>query len=215
MFDTCRDWQQKLDESEHCVLPIEVWGALEDHCAHCEECSARLRADSQFKLQVGKAVGELSPAESNLFDAGVLSQISLPDTESDEFIASGFNFRTWLKDQIQRSSFAFLGQLAGGVVVASCLTAFCLSAAIQPAYKAHETTHMLQDSKPQAANLANHPVPMESLLVTPSPKAALLWSKTPPAASVSPDPSSAQGSTLPLKNPHDQHGFLPTNDHIG
>lgn len=216
MFENCRLWNQKLDDRDEGLLPFDEWGALEDHLAHCTGCSQRLRANSAFRVEVETSVSDLSAEASNQFDDAVLSQINTEELAATVELKPRINFGGWLKDQLHRSTFSFLGQLVGGALLAACVTAFCLSIAIHPAYQTHETTRMLQDFLPLSAVTSSHPVPMESLLVTPSPKAAMLWSKTPPIPYTEQEVTpSSHIPTSPKTTLPNRHGSLQSTDHIG
>ncbi len=216
MSEKCKIWQQKLDDCEDGVLPPEEWGTLEDHLAHCPLCSERFKANSVFKMEVETSVSELSAAASNQFDNSVLSAIKSDISIIHPSLKPSYHITGWFRDQIRRSTFAFLGQMAGGALIAACITTFCLTITIQPAVKTRETTRMLQDTNPISAIAPTHPVPMESLLITPSPKSALLWSKTPPISSTLPEDSKPPRSTSVSKPAFpDRQGALQSWEHIG
>ena len=109
MFENCRLWNQKLDDRDEGLLPFDEWGALEDHLAHCTGCSQRLRANSAFRVEVETSVSDLSAEASNQFDDAVLSQINTEELAATVELKLRINFGGWLKDQLHRSTFAFLG----------------------------------------------------------------------------------------------------------
>ncbi|HLV80069.1 MAG TPA: hypothetical protein VKT32_07280 [Chthonomonadaceae bacterium] len=177
MFDRCRGWRRKLSQRADGALPVKQWGALDDHLARCPQCRAVQNADSALRDVMGLHTGLLDREEARLFDNRVVAAWRAARSPLG---LTRLGLR-WMRARWNALPLAFLSQVAGGALAAASLTALCLQSA------AHSTAPVL-DTRPAAersllgSNSSQAPVPLEALLQSQTPRAALIW--TPPSTSL-------------------------------
>ncbi|HZP81782.1 MAG TPA: zf-HC2 domain-containing protein [Chthonomonadaceae bacterium] len=197
MFDRCRRWRGLLSRRADGVLPMAQWGALEDHLAHCPRCQAAAEADRIRESVLREHTGMLDSASARRFDNQILATLRQQPAARPALL-SYFTSPAGLRARRQ-TSFDFLSQIMGGALVAAAVTALCLLSALQPngfpaAAGEKAARHALL--APEHNEL---PVPLESLLRSPSPRAALLWTTPSPRKA---DASASRPAALPTYGPH-------------
>lgn len=226
MFDRCRGWRRQLTRRADGSLPMAQWGALEDHLARCPQCHAAAEADAALRDVCRIHTGVLDDASAESFDDRVLE--ALRGTGTPAFAAPVHEPTGFLARWRAALPFGFLTQITGGAVVAAGITALCLSATLRPAAPSARGNNGGNGHSARSMAARNEPpVPLESLLRTPSPRAALLW--TTPAnaptdrsqSSQNPAPdANAPRATSPTVAPHAAEPAAPrhagpddTNEH--
>lgn len=162
MFDPCRHWRHKLSLYVDGALPESQTTALELHIAHCASCRAAFGADRVLRDAMRSHTGLPNRVEARAFDDRVVGalRISIPMRRE----------ATWAARL--RSSVPFLNQALGGALFSAGVAGLCLFMNL------HAT------SKPSGVHgnsvlsriVASPPVPLSTLLQTPTPRAAMLWS---------------------------------------
>jgi hypothetical protein len=153
------------------------WGALEDHLARCPRCRAAEEADRALGSMLRAHTGLPDPGAAQCFDNRVL--VALRATRTRTSAAALSPLACWqrgIRDCCRALPLSFLRQLAGGALVAASVTALLLLSALHPA---GSSAMKAEDASARGAISATRnepPVPLESLLRSPSPRAALLWS---------------------------------------
>jgi len=180
MFNSCAACRRRLALRAEGSLPRSQWGRLEAHLSKCAGCRRIDEADRALHLTLSRSLilsTRLTRDAANAFDDRVLN-IVLNQQRS--------LWRCWL-DQLAdrfrlfRSSVpaVFISQVAGGALAAAAITTTCLTITVQPHAARHDIQHY---QRPElSANLSwlnGPPVPLEALMDSPSPRAAMLW--TPP-----------------------------------
>ncbi|HZT43171.1 MAG TPA: zf-HC2 domain-containing protein [Chthonomonadaceae bacterium] len=201
MFDRCRSWRRRLSQRADGALPVEQWGALDDHLARCARCRAAERADSALRAVMGIHTGVPDPEAARVFDNRVLAALR---AARSPMRLTDIGLR-WVQARWNALPLAFLSQVAGGALVAASLTALCLQSAT------HATAPAL-DARPAAERSllstgpSEAPVPLEALLQSQTPRAAWIWT-TPSAANIRPS-----APTLPARNlaPRPNHRMMPS-----
>jgi hypothetical protein len=209
MFERCRAWRRKISQKADGTLSLSEWGALEDHLARCKRCQAAYEADCARQEFLGMHTGTLPSVAARRFDEGVLSALRMPVAETPP---AGYNLL----------SLRLLAQIMTSGLVAASVTALCLSSALHPAAGRENGERgafsTLQRNEP--------PIPLESLLQSPSPRAALMWTapspshrrrivpasngETTPVRPISTPPASARPAIPSSMNPHDTLASIPT-----
>jgi hypothetical protein len=173
MFDPCRKWRHKLTLRDEGRLPVSQWGALEDHLACCPRCRVVQEADQALHDVLGISLSLRSQAENDAFDARVLAALRTPAMPPVHPVHPAFS--GLLRLRMSALPFRFLSQMAGGTLVAASLTALCLSFSLRVPGIAPASRSRTVALPPAMATRNEPPVPLETLLQTPTPRAALLW----------------------------------------
>ncbi len=165
MFDRCRRWRDLLNRRADMGLSPKEQDALYAHLAVCAQCRHCAEADDTLHHVLGIHTGLLDEQDARFLDDRVVAAVTLFPPIAAQSPAFGWS-RRW------RSAlpFPFLGQLVSGGVVAASLTVFSLFSTLHPLQPAANRSHP-QMSVPQN----EPPIPLEALLDSPSPRAALLW----------------------------------------
>ena len=180
MFDGCAACRKRLARRSEGTLPRSQWGRLESHLSRCPACRRIDEADRALHLMLSNARGaaRMSYDAASAFDDRV---VRLALNERSPL------WRAWLEsilDQIRvliaSAPALFLGQVAGGAIAAAAITASCLLATLRPPVPTHYGSIHEPNRDPQAVTAAYNwlnapPVPLESLLDSPAPRAAMLW----------------------------------------
>lgn len=175
MFDLCRGWRRKLSQHADGTLPPAQRHKLENHLARCMRCREVFEADTALREVLGVHDGLLDTQAAHAFDDRVVA--ALRDTGAVS--ASGGSFfalaQRWLETRWAALPFPFLTQVAGGGLVAASVTMFCLLSALHP----HGAVARPSGKAALVSSARNEPpVPLESLLRSPAPRAALLWTSS-------------------------------------
>jgi hypothetical protein len=210
MFERCRAWRRKISQQADGTLSLAEWGALEDHLARCKRCQAAHEADCARQEFLGMHTGTLPAVAARRFDEGVLAALRAPVSETRPAGGGILSLR-------------LLAQIVSSGLVAASVTALCLSSALHPAES------RAQGERDAFSTLRHNepPIPLESLLQSPSPRAALMWTapfpshrrrfaptssgeETLPARPAAPPPASARPAIPSSMNPQDTLASLPT-----
>jgi hypothetical protein len=149
--------------------------ALEQHIGRCPCCRQADEADRALRDVMGMHTGLLDPRSAQAFNDRVITALH----------ATGFPAQTggsplklawqWAQSCWQSLPFPFLSQVAGGGLVAASVTMLFLLSSL---HARSPVAPRLQTPEVRAALSAARnepPVPLESLLRSPAPRAALLW----------------------------------------
>jgi hypothetical protein len=181
MFDRCWLWRRRLSRRADGTLSPAQQGALQDHLAHCDRCRAAAQADQVLDEVLHTHTGMLDTRTARTLDDRVVIGVlpvgsTLPQSNLPQ--ASWSHGRRYRQpprsgsDRISGSALplVYLVQIVGGGLTAAAVTSLFLVTALHPAadtVRPQRYPASLQRSEP--------PVPLESLLQTASPRAALLW----------------------------------------
>jgi anti-sigma factor RsiW len=190
MFDRCWLWRRRLSRRADGKLPLRQWGALQAHLALCPQCHEAAMADQALRevlhIHTGLPDAQATRALDDIVVASVVPiRVSLLAQRHAEPQRS--NHHNW--------PLVYFVQIVGGGLTAAAITALFLVPALHPA---------ADPSRPQSIPVgierSNPPVPLESLLQTASPRAALLWTAPLPPVRRSNDPAPHVEST-PAQQP--------------
>jgi len=182
MFDRCRRWRPLLNRRADEGLSPSEQQELNAHLVCCEACRKCAAADNTLRHVMGVHTGLLDPTRAKSLDDRIVAAMTqLPSSAMQN---TGFGgSRRWSN----RLPFPFLGQLMAGGLVAASLTMISLFGTLhpnQPPVSDAPAQTITQQSQP--------PIPLEALLESPSPRAALLWRTAPnrakPETSRKPEP---------------------------
>jgi hypothetical protein len=214
MFERCRAWRRKISQKADGTLSLAEWCALQDHLTRCKRCQAAYEADCARQEFLGMHTGTLPSVAARRFDEGVLAALRAPVSETEETQPAGYGIL----------SLRLLAQIVTSGLVAASVTALCLSSALHPAESRENGERgafsTLQRNEP--------PIPLESLLQSPSPRAALMWTapfpshrrrivpassgdEAAPARPANTPPASARPAIPVSMNPQETLAGLPTS----
>lgn len=162
MFDRCRHWRHKLTLYTDGLLPESQITALELHIAHCSSCRSASEADIALHEALLLHRGLPDLIEADTFNESVLSRLRATLTARRE--------RVWLARL--RSGVPFLNQMMGGALFSTAFAGLCLFVNLHATLKRDSTLGATSPTR----LVASPPVPLSSLLQTPTPRAAMLWS---------------------------------------
>jgi hypothetical protein len=213
MSDRCLGWRMLLSRRSDGDLSHYEWEALEDHMAGCRECQEAAKSDRVLHLALTRQDFALDTESSHRLDDHILLALGLPERLSLGQRCLRRMRELWATWEALPN--LYLTQIVGGTLVASALTAVFLLTALHPVEDTARTAGEVH--RVSAARSNEPPVPLESLLDRPSPRAAFLWtipalprphrSPMPALPDAAPPPASkAQPSGMP---PAQQHGSLP------
>jgi anti-sigma factor RsiW len=179
--------------SEHAdgtLSPVQ-WSKLEQHLTRCVRCRQAYEADNALQDVLGIHTGLLDSNSARAFDDRVVA--ALADTGALSAVGGSrwTLAQRWAQARWEALPFPFLTQVAGGGLVAASVTMLCLLTSLH----ARGPVETPPGNSGMVAVTRNEPpVPLESLLRNPAPRAALLWtsSATPPARSFDPPPAERQ-----------------------
>ncbi len=207
MSDRCLGWRMLLSRRTDGDLSRYEWEALDDHMAGCRDCREAAQSDRMLHLALTREDFAIDQDRSRRLDDHILLALGLP-----ERLTLGQRFVRGMRELWARWEAIpnlYLTQIAAGTLAAASLTAVFLLTALHPI---EDTTRSAREIHRISAARSNEPpVPLESLLNRPAPRAAFLW--TIPArprenvitSPLSPPPAESQPSTTP---PARQHGSL-------
>jgi hypothetical protein len=214
MFDRCRGWRYLMTRRAEGSLSVSERALLNEHIDKCAACRKAQAADEALLSIYIPADAGMPPGGARLFDDSVVTTLrSLPPvaTPTMEWMERVRACSTSL-------SFEFCVQLAGGALAAAAVTAFAIVSALNPvpssgALSAFESRSM------KSMDRNEPPVPLESLLQSPAPRAAMLWAppgrspRRPAAAQPrgiprGPIPATEHNSTAPRRHGQRSSGFI-------
>jgi hypothetical protein len=177
MFNSCAACRRRLARRAEGSLPRSQWAALEAHLTQCANCRRIDEVDRAMHLMLSRSqttYGRMTSDAASAFDDRVLNQL-LNQPKS--------LWRQLLEDLMDRLRLAqssvaamFIGQVAGGAIAAAAITTCGLLVAIQPhAIRKDVQVHNRPELSANERWLTGPPVPLEALLDSPSPRAAMLW----------------------------------------
>ena len=174
MFSSCRFWRRKMTQRDEGTLPMWQWGRLEKHLSRCAECRLAQEADQALHTVLRTHSGMLTPSRERDFDDKVLAayySASAPLAAPGQGLWERIN----LSLPFRLPTVEFFLQLSGGALLAASVTAiFFLSALHGPTRNARTTGNGMEVHEAFAAR-NDPPIPLESLLQSQAPRAALLW----------------------------------------
>ena len=173
MFDPCIACRRRLAKRAEGKLPRSQWARLEAHLSQCASCRRIDEADRalHMALSMGMMSTErISYDAAEAFDSRVIAMArSRPE---QGWLA---RFIGWLLAGARGSAMLFT-QIAGGALVAATVTAACLWFAVQPRPVMVKSSVVVSTHQTRNERwLHGPPAPLESLMDTPAPRAALLW----------------------------------------
>jgi hypothetical protein len=195
------------------VLPAAKAGELDFHLTRCQHCKKIEEADSQLKWALRLFNEEPPKLDPRLFDDRVIERMRAPVPSWQQRIVS---FCRSLPG-ICLSPAGLPYQLVGGAACAALLTLWCVMPAGQAVTPG--PSHMLHGQAAQTADQDGQPpVPFESLLHAPTPRAALLWTTPrvvhrPHAAPEKPQAGSNQRGDI--RSQGQKQGMMNGQDNIG
>lgn len=179
MFDRCRVWRHRLTRRGEGLLPPDQCRALEAHLASCSQCRKAAEADRALHSVLHTPVFFRDAEAVEAFNTVVLAALQAQAAPNwRQYLG---NLGRLIQSRWNTLPTGFFTQIAAGALLAASVTAFCLMSALSPSRSVTvNTTHLAPDSA--ALSLENNapPVPLETLLEHPSPRAALLWTTPAP-----------------------------------
>lgn len=175
MFDRCRRWRRLLSQRAEGTLSDAQWIALEKHIGRCPRCRQADEADRALSDVMGMHTGLLDPRSAQAFNDRVVTALRTTGFPAPRGSSPLRLARQWARSRWQTMPFSFLTQVAGGGLVAASVTMLFLLSSL---HARSPVTPRLETPEVRAALSAARnepPVPLESLLRSPSPRAALLW----------------------------------------
>jgi hypothetical protein len=212
MSDRCLGWRMLLSRRADGDLSRYEWEALEDHMAGCRDCRDAARSDRMVHLALTRADFALDQEAGRRLDDHILLALGLPERLTPAARLSRSLREIWARWEAVPN--LYLTQIAGGTLAAASLTAIFLLTALHPIENMASATR--EAHRIAVQHLNEPPVPLESLLDQPSPRAASLWTMPAlhrPRAGASTVPASdrpAHSSPTPSDSATpDKHGALP------
>lgn len=205
MFDSCRRWRTQLSRLADGALPPQKACALQQHLSRCADCRAAHDADVALTSAVSMHVGSMDVSTDDGFDDRVVAALREPEV-SRPTTPSGRSPLHVLQANLKAVRLSYLAQLTGGGLLAATVVGLCFLPTIRPSGAIGAPNSRVSNGIPLAAPSNDPPVPLESLLRNPTPRAALLWS-----APFVPRPEQTAPASAPKRKPQidDQRGSLP------
>lgn len=208
MSDRCLGWRMLLSRRADGDVSRYEWEALDDHLAGCRDCREAAQSDRRLHLALTREDFALDTETSRRLDDRILCALGLPErlTFGQRCLRRAREFwACW-----EAIPNIYLTQIAGGTLAAASLTAVFLLTALHPV---EDTARTAGEIRRISATRSNEPpVPLESLLDRPSPRAAFLWtipSLPRPRLRDKTDLHAAPSPAAKTQPPAQQHGSLP------
>ncbi len=179
MFSTCRYWRRKMTQWDEGTLPMWQWGRLEKHLAQCADCRLAQEADQALHEVLRTHGGMLTSVREREFDDKVLAAY-YGKSEVKVSALHGLLVSIGNRVTVRLPSLEFLLQLSGGALLAASVTAVFFLTAMHAPSPTSRSAAVGVENHQTFATRNDPPVPLESLLQSQAPRAALLW--TAPAA---------------------------------
>ena len=181
MFNRCWRWRVLFARRSDGTITPSQWGLLQDHLAACAACRKIADADSALQSISNYHMPQLTREAASAFDDRVVS-LALSGALRIAPQPSRL-LRHWKRIQLQARTLplAFMAQIGSGAVVAVTLTSFFLLSALHSHPPVSARAAQMLEHQAQDRERADAAIPMEALLQTPTPRAALLWTNPQPA----------------------------------
>ncbi len=236
MFNRCWRWRVLLARRSDGTITRSQWGSLQDHLVSCSSCRKLADADLALQAVFSSRTPLLSPDAISAFDDRVVSAVTggrWRSVNQPSWLARQWqSWKIWQRLQARSRALplAFLAQIGGGAVCAVAVTSLFLLPSLHPHTSVSAHTAQLRDVQAEAMERANASVPMESLLQTPTPRAAMLWTAPQngeirhkashqtidaPAPAALPAQSAPSKTDAPEKPVHPRHTALPNTRAFG
>jgi hypothetical protein len=179
MFERCRHWRRLLSQRADGILPDAQWVTLEQHLARCARCRQFDDADRALRDVLRIQSSMLDTRSAHAFDEFILAELregTIPVSVSSSRLAVA---RQWAQSRWEAIPFPFLTQVAGGGLVAASVTMLCLLSSLHARNPVAVSNRTPEVRAALTATRNEPPVPLESLLRSPAPRAALLWTSPP------------------------------------
>ncbi len=170
MSDRCFGWRMLLTRHSDGDLSRYEWEALDDHLAGCRECRTAAQSDRTLHLALSKADFHIDGDAGRRIDDCILRELGIPERLS--VAQRGIRALKEFWAGWEAIPNLTLMQAGTGTLVAASLTALFLLTALHPLDLAPRSGSARFVVMPQRNE---PPVPLESLLDHPVPRAALLW----------------------------------------
>ena len=179
MFNRCWRWRVLFARRSDGSITPSQWGSLQDHLASCASCRKIAEADNALQAAFDHHTPRILP-DAAAFDNRVVATVMANRLNSAP--QTGWLFRQWKRMQMQTRAFrmSFLAQIGSGAVLAVALTSLFLLPALHSHPPVSARTAQFIEMQAQDRERADAAIPMESLLQTPTPRAALLWTNPQP-----------------------------------
>ena len=180
MFNRCWRWRVLFARRSDGSITPSQWGTLQDHLVSCASCRKIAEADNALQTTFDHPLPRLAPEAAAAFDTRVVATVMAGRLNSAP--QPGWLLRQWKRMQTQTRAFrmSFLAQIGSGAVLAVALTSLFLLPALHSHPPVSTRTAQFIESQAQERERADAAIPMESLLQTPTPRAALLWTNPQP-----------------------------------
>jgi len=212
MSDRCLGWRMLLSRRADGDLSRYEWEALDDHLAGCRDCQEAAQSDRTLHLALTREDFALDNETGRRLDEHILLALGLPERLTLGQRCFRRMRELWASSETIPN--LYLTQIAGGTIAAAFLTAVFLLTALHPVEDTARTAREIH--RVSTAQTNEPPVPLESLLNRPSPRAAFLWSipslrrpRSSEKADLPAAPSSASKPQPSGTPPAQQHGSLP------
>jgi hypothetical protein len=157
-------------------LPDAQWIVLEQHIACCARCRQADDADRALREVRIMHTGMLETSAADAFDDRILAALRETETVTPITAPNALPAGHGIPARWQTAHpFSYLTQVAGGGLVAASVTMLVLLSSLhaRSPVAPHLETPEIRAALSAARN--EPPVPLESLLRSPAPRAALLW----------------------------------------
>lgn len=163
MSDPCRAWRSLMTRQAESRISSKEASRLEAHLRVCRSC--RDNRDAADALAAALRATPVLSADDRQFDDRIIMTLRRPVSNRpiDRFVAQ-------LRSLSSVVSFNFCIQFAGGALIAASVTGYLLVTAL----RSSSSINPLSSVSVRAERPAP-PTPMEWLLDSPAPRAAMLW----------------------------------------
>lgn len=236
MFNRCWRWRVLLARRSDGTITPSQWGSLQDHLVSCSSCRKLADADLALQAVFSSRTPLLSPDAVSAFDDRVVSAVTggrwRAANEPSWLARQWQSWKIWQRIQTRSRALplSFLAQIGGGAVCAVAVTSLFLLPSLHPHASVSAHTAQIREIQAEAMERANASVPMELLLQTTTPRAALLWTtpqngevrhraehsnRDAPAPVALPAQTAPPKTAVPEKPAHPHHTALPNTRAFG
>jgi anti-sigma factor RsiW len=213
MFDRCRAWRILITRRAEGLLSASERALLNEHIDKCAACRKVQAADEALAFNYFVPDAAMPPCGARQFDDAVVTTLRALPLRATPPVG----WRERVRACSTSVSFEFCMQLAGGALAAAAVTAFAIVSALNPV-PSSRTVSAFESRSITALERNEPPVPLESLLQSPAPRAAMLWAppgrsprRTPAAQSSNsphgPIPRTGRNSAAPRRHGQRSRGF--------
>lgn len=161
MFESCRTWQRRLTLYGEGSLPPSQKSQLLLHLSRCPQCQKAMEADEALR-DFHETLQITSTSNGSEFEHRVLERLSAPLPLLERVL-----------NRVRHGA-QYMQQLLSGAIVAAALTGFCFFVTLH-APPQRTKTHLSETPLLPRSVQNEPPVPLSTLLQSPTPRAALLW----------------------------------------